>query len=235
MPEYEEDKYEQKRRIGEGAFGAVFEVEETATGNCFAMKKIELDPTGQKNKYVQREVKHMLTPSKHENIVLLHDIFRAPANRLIFVMELCDCDLADFMWDKSNRTDEIKLNMLLQCARGLHFLHSCSPPIIHRDVKPNNILIKQNNDKVVIKIADFGISSEIDEQTFEDVAACQSKLALMKTDGGGTKWFMAPEFFKAKEQNKSFYVFPSVDIFALGLVFAFVVDWNENNDYGECD
>ena len=128
--------------------------------------------------------------------------------------------------------------MLQQCARGLTFLHSRKPIIIHRDVKPQNLLIKYDGEIIVVKITDFGISSSADTQ--EIIYTVGTSTGSVKTThGGGTVSFMAPEFFAASDPMKPsrdpVCVDASVDVFALGLVYAYVIDWNEpDNEYGKC-
>ena len=239
--EDESQAYDVIRKLGAGGFGEVWEVAERHQGDDdviqrFAMKKIDFDPSGEANKYLMREINQVIDLSDDVNIVKLHDIFRGSANKLIIVMELCDFDLASFARLKENRAEVTALDLLQQCARGLHFLHSYTTPIIHRDVKPQNMLIKLDPGRhVVVKITDFGISTRSDARDDDvDVTLHQGPAnAVMSTRGGGTVSFMAPEFFAARHTEGRLHVDASVDIFALGLVFAFVVDWNDDNDYGE--
>ena len=50
----------------------------------------------------------------------------------------------------------LKVKMLLQCASGMAFLHSCSPPVLHRDLKSPNVLVRDGDG--VVKVCDFGLS-----------------------------------------------------------------------------
>ena len=237
VPENEQDKYELIEQIGAGGFGEVSKVTERTSANSFAMKKVQLDPAGNDNKYILREVKHLLELSEHTNIVFVQDIFRGIGNKLVIIMELCDCDLAGFLRLKLNRAEAIGLNVLQQCARGLTFLHSRKPIIIHRDIKPQNILIKHDGENIIVKITDFGISSSVDTQDIIYSVGTTSG-SVRTTHGGGTVSFMAPEFFAATDPMKALQelvcVDASVDVFALGLVYAYVIDWNEpDNDYSK--
>ena len=80
-------------------------------------------------------------------------------------MELCDMDLEGFMKEELNRALDKLFNIAQQAARGIYILHDHDPPIVHRDIKPQNILIKCDGvtSEITIKIADFGISSSADE------------------------------------------------------------------------
>ncbi len=99
---------------------------------------------------------------------------------------------------------ETKLNIMKQITRGLGFLHSQGK--IHRDIKPGNILVTQdegNNSGILVKISDFGESKNLDRTSIATIS--------------GTPYFAAPEMFvgtgtTSRQNNK-------IDIFSLGLTF----------------
>jgi len=102
--------------------------------------------------------------------------------------------------------------ILLQVTRGLSHLHQ--KKIVHRDIKPNNILIflpEGTEIKPVIKVADFGISKMLKENK-EDFTNTSS------TNPNGTQGWMAPELY---EQNGRFDF--AVDVWALGCIFAYTL------------
>ena len=153
-------------------------------------------------------------------------------------------DLAEFLKLSENRTSIIKVNVAKQSARGVKYLHNHNPPIIHRDIKPQNILIQLGAnpmDDIAVKITDFGISSSSSDvaDVIGNAAKEQLKGAIrtMQTTGWhGTLPYMAPEFYAAMEgvglKDGKFYFDASVDIFALGVVFAYIFCYN-NSDYGK--
>jgi serine/threonine protein kinase len=100
-----------------------------------------------------------------------------------------------------------KQEVLLQMAQGLEYIHSQG--LIHRDVKPANILISHDN-PAIIKWADFGLSRAVvtGSKTFS-----WSKLQ-------GTDRWLAPELISATQQQK-IKGSQKCDIFALGCVFFF--------------
>ena len=256
FPEDETKKYKIVKNIGTGAFGEVSEVMElpandvngdsrdrNASTKRFAMKKLKLNLLDAQSKYSMREVNNVIGLPKHENIVKLHDIFRGRDYKLIIIMDLCDCDIPKFLRLKRKEkqlTEEVQLFILLQCARGVYFLHSSKPPIIHRDIKPENFLIKLESDKFVVKITDFGISKNAEKRrTVTSTTAFMSAVQAQRaTKGGGTPLYMAPEFFAAIDETTptkgELYVDATVDTFALGLVFAYVIDYDtEDSEYGK--
>ena len=92
--------------------------------------------------------------------------------------------------------------------------------------------------KIIVKIADFGISNSGDFSQVIDDTTKAEMLQIMKTitQVGGTLPFLAPEFFAAFDgrgfTDGRFRIDASVDIFALGLVFAFMFCYN-TSDYGK--
>ena len=240
--ENEDEVYLIKRVIGEGGFGKVYEVQHKETGQTGAMKKLPFDPKGKSNSFLMREIKNIIHLRPDVNIVQLRDVFCGQTDHLYIVTELCNMDLAEFFKLKGNRTAGNKFNIAQQSARGVKYLHNHNPPIIHRDIKPQNILIQLSDEsgEIVVKIADFGISSTSDACDIIDNATrehlTQTCHTMQTTGWHGTLPYMAPEFFAAMEgvglKDGKFYFDASVDIFALGVVFAYIFCYN-NSDYGE--
>ena len=242
-PEKVEIRYEVMETIGSGGFGVVSKVRDLQSNLQLALKKLPFDGEGKSNASIQREIFNIIKMKPHGNIVRWHDIFRIDDKQLAIVMDLCNLDLATFLKSKENRIVDTLFDLALQITTGIAFLHTHDPLIIHRDIKPQNILIKIDPDTktVVVKIADFGISNSGDfSQIIDDEtkAAFADVVHVMKTTKGasGTLPFLAPEFFAAIDGqgliNGQFHIDASVDIFALGLVFAYMFCFN-TNDYGE--
>ena len=241
-PESEDEHYLIIKAIGEGGFGKVYEVQHKETGKSGAMKKLPYDPSGENNAFLLKETKNIVHLRPDVNIVQLQDIFRGKTNHLYIVTELCSMDLAAFLELKQNRTPLVKLNLSQQSARGVDYLHSHNPSIIHRDIKPQNILIKLGLDlnDIIVKITDFGISSTSDACDIIGNATKEQLKGVIhtmkSTSFHGTLPYMGPEFFAALEgvglKDGKFYFDASVDIFALGVVFAYIFCYN-NSDFGE--
>ena len=239
-PEDVEQRYEIQETIGKGGFGVVSKVRELASGALYAMKKLPFDIEGKSNDNIIREIFNIIKMRSHENIVQWHDIFRTHDNKLVIVMDLCNTDLDTFLKTKENRTFDSLFDVALQITAGIAFLHTHDPAVIHRDIKPQNILIKIDPEtkKIVVKIADFGLSNSGDFSQIIDDATKEEMREIMKTITrvGGTSPFLVPEFFAALDgqglTDGRFHIDASVDIFALGLVFAFIFCYN-TSDYGE--
>ena len=159
-------------------------------------------------------------------------------------MELFDTDLWSFIKTKTNRDDiPLMIDISLQVISGLAHLHSQKPPMIHRDIKPPNVLIKRHpkTNAVIAKLSDFGISniielrSDFENPTMADLVKRYQNM-ITTVGGRGTILFMASEFFAAKNGrglvNFRFRIDPSVDIFAMGLVYLYIFCYN-TSDYGK--
>lgn len=95
---------------------------------------------------------------------------------------------------------ETGVDLIKQVCRGLSLAHRAAPPIIHRDIKPQNILVGYEADGLRARLSDFGLAKEVNPLTLLATAA-------------GTITFKPPEAFKGRRHTDS----PSTDIFALGV------------------
>lgn len=151
------------RPIGYGAFGVVWAVTDPRDNKRVALKKM---PNVFQNlvsaKRVYREVK-MLCFFHHENIVSALDLLQPPHidffQEIYVITELMQSDLHKIIVSNQPLTaDHVKI-FLYQILRGLKYLHSAN--ILHRDVKPGNLLVNSN---CLLKICDFGNKLESDSE-----------------------------------------------------------------------
>lgn len=87
--------------------------------------------------------------------------------------------------------------MALDIARGMNYLHNCSPPIVHRDLKTSNLLVDKN---WMVKVADFGLS-RVKHETY-----------LTTRTGKGTPQWMAPEVLRNERSDEK------SDIYSFGVI-----------------
>ena len=200
--------------VGTGGSGAVYSAIDVETDQRVALKRLILRDR-MSCKAALREVK-ILKRLQHENVVKLTKVVDSEglmfqdsaaedfkeATELFLVEELLDNDLHHILQSKGKlREDYVKL-FLYQLLRGLKYTHSAN--VVHRDVKPSNILI--DSESLLLSIGDFGRSRLIDP-------AYSHKGYL--THGISTMWYKSPELLL----NSSIYD-NSVDIWAAGCVFA---------------
>ncbi|KAK4471837.1 hypothetical protein MN116_005228 [Schistosoma mekongi] len=192
-----------EKGLGYGAFGVVWSVIDPRDGQKVALKRIPRvfhNPITAKR--VHRELK-MLSCLKHENIVNLIDVVKSESylnfEEIYFLFELMQTDLHKIIVSPQPLSlDHVKI-FVYQILRGLKYLHSAR--IIHRDIKPGNMLVNSN---CLLKICDFGLA-RIDDPFGEAVL----------TQEVVTQYYRSPELLM--EATRYSY---AVDIWSVGCTFA---------------
>nr|XP_020144192.1 cyclin-dependent kinase-like 4 isoform X4 [Microcebus murinus] len=147
------EKYEKLAKIGEGSYGVVFKCRNKTSGQVVAIKKfVESEDDPVVKKIALREIR-MLKQLKHPNLVNLIEVFRRK-RKMHLVFEYCDHTLLNELERNPNGVaDGVIKSVLWQTLQALNFCHKHN--CIHRDVKPENILITKQG---IIKICDFGFA-----------------------------------------------------------------------------
>jgi len=181
------DDYSLLDRLGEGGMGMVFKARRRRMKRTVALKVLRPSATKTREmvKRFSREVEAAAT-LEHPNIVMAHDAGEARGVHFL-VMQLVDgADLGSVVKQNGPLPVAAALDCVLQAARGLEYAHSKS--VIHRDVKPSNMLLDENG---VVKILDMGLArvhSEVEPSTETESHELTKTGAVM-----GTVDFMAPE------------------------------------------
>eukprot|EP00002_Diphylleia_rotans_P024177 TRINITY_DN4768_c0_g1_i12.p1 TRINITY_DN4768_c0_g1~~TRINITY_DN4768_c0_g1_i12.p1 ORF type:complete len:2487 (+),score=282.84 TRINITY_DN4768_c0_g1_i12:63-7523(+) len=148
--------------IGGGAFGEVFKG--VWRGTEVAVKRL-YDQGLEKDVLLQfRDEVGTMTELKHPNIVLYMGACFEPSNLAIICELMKEGTLFDYLRSNPQIPMSQKLGFMRDIVKGMQYLHSANPPIIHGDLKSPNLLM---NEKRVIKISDFGLSSTKQRQTRE--------------------------------------------------------------------
>lgn len=192
------EKYEKIGKIGEGSYGIVFKCRNRDTGQIVAVKKfLESEDDPVIKKIALREIR-MLKQLKHPNLVNLLEVFRRK-RKLHLVFEYCDHTVLHEL-DRHPRgvPEHLVKSIIWQTLQAVNFCHKHN--CIHRDVKPENILITKH---LVIKLCDFGF------------ARILTGPSDYYTDYVATRWYRAPELLVGDTQYG-----PPVDVWAIGCVFA---------------
>ncbi len=125
------------------------------------------------------------------------------------IMEYLPTNLDDFLKKKSLIPFSVKVSLLLDIAKGLYYLHTRKPSIIHRDLTAKNVLLTQ---ALEAKIADFG------------VARIVNPLSTTMTGGPGTIVYMPPEVISRGDSNDGrIHYFTSIDIFSFGVNILYMI------------
>ena len=205
------------QELGRGAYGKVFTVkyrEKTYAAKEIHSLLLEVANPEEKRKIKNtflRECYHCSLLS-HPNIVRFVGVYYTERNSVfpVMIMELMDESLTHYV-KKPNISMKMKASILYDVAFGLNYLHSYNPPIIHRDLSPNNILLSRDS---VAKISDLGVAKVVQA----DSRATQTML----TKAPGTADFMPPESFEEMPNYET-----SLDIFSYAGIVLHVVnqDW----------
>jgi alpha-tubulin suppressor-like RCC1 family protein len=210
--------FEEKEKLGEGSYGEVFKVKGyyEPKNRSIAMKKITLKNEYEKEFLKELEVYRSLSKIRHKNVLYYYDSWvekNCEHNCTLYIkMELCAQTLSQLVKNIEkiefeetvcliNEKYIILCILFIQILKGVNYLHKQIPPIIHRDLYPDNILLKLvKNDKVVVKIADYGLVTihKYAEQTH-------------KSDVEHIK-YIAPEVRNGRNYDKR------ADIYSLGLI-----------------
>jgi len=190
------------KKIGAGAYGSVYIGE--YRGNPVAIKEIKVSEVGYGEDDAFEEIdKEVLLMSKLKSSYIVEFYGIAYTEQMAYtVMELCSLGSVSSYLKKNKASEKLKFAFCLDAARGLLYLHQMK--IIHRDIKPDNLLLVSVSMKAPVraKISDFGTSK---------IVSNEDQQALTKAIG--TPVFMAPEVLDG--QN---YSLPA-DIYSLGMTF----------------
>ncbi|KAH0460347.1 hypothetical protein IEQ34_011010 [Dendrobium chrysotoxum] len=187
-----------KERIGAGSFGTVHHAE--WHGSEVAVKILmEQDFHPERLKEFLREVSIMKS-LRHPNIVLFMGAVTQQPHLSIVTEYLSRGSLYSFLHKTgvSEILDERRrLNMALDVAKGMNYLHKRNPPIVHRDLKSPNLLVDK---KYTVKVCDFGLSR------------LKASTYLSSKSLAGTPEWMAPEVLRDEPSNEK------SDVYSFGVI-----------------
>ena len=106
----------------------------------------------------------MVAKNGHENIIRFLGSSEDEALKVMtIVLEMCDMDLKSHMTlHRENLHEHILTNYTCQVTNGIHHLHQLN--VAHLDIKPQNVLVKDTAEGVVLKVTDFGGSKKMEKQ-----------------------------------------------------------------------
>jgi serine/threonine-protein kinase len=197
------DTYEVERFLGEGAFAEVYRVKHRFLGRQ-AMKVFKRVGMGLDEIQDMLGEAVLLSHINHPNIIRVFnaDILDTPRGTCgFFTMENIAGGSLDKFWrSHGNKVVPVEttIDLIKQVCRGIALAHREKPPIIHRDIKPQNILVGYEADGLRARVSDFGLAKKVNPLTLLATAA-------------GTLAFKPPEAFAERKGDSC-----AADVWAIG-------------------
>lgn len=191
-------KYEILTEIGRGGMSIVYLAMDTHLNKQWAVKEIKKKGSGKNDEIVVNSLlaeANMMKRLDHPSLPRIVDIIDNGVT-IYVVMDYIEGESLDKILNEYGaQPEELVIGWAKQLCDALGYLHSQKPPIIYRDMKPANVMLKPEGN---IKIIDFGIAREYKEQNLADTTVL------------GTKGYAPPEQYSGQTDPRS-------DIFALGM------------------
>jgi len=147
------DDFEPIKVIGKGAFGEVRLVQKVDTGHVYAMKILRKCDMVEKEQVAHvRAERDILVEADHQWVVKMFYSFQDPANLYLVMEFLPGGDMMTLLMKKDTLSEEVSQFYIAETALALESIHSLG--FIHRDIKPDNILLDARGH---VKLSDFGL------------------------------------------------------------------------------
>ena len=195
-----DDKYEILKLIGQGGMSRVYLAMDKRLNKQWAIKEIEKRAKDKNNEIVIQSAiaeANLIKQLDHPAIVRIVDII--DNGDVIYIIEdyIEGQTFSSVLETQGAQPQELVIEWAMQICEALEYLHTRKPPIIYRDMKPANVMIKPDGN---IKVIDFGIAREYKDQSLADTVSL------------GTKGYAAPEQFGGKGQTDA-----RTDVYCLGV------------------
>ncbi|MEW6207010.1 MAG: protein kinase [Acidobacteriota bacterium] len=208
------DRYLIVKRVGGGGMGSVYQARDKRLADrlCAVKEMIELfADQNQRAKAVEdfKREAEVLAQLEHPSIPTVFDYFIEGGRYYLVMRWIGGGDLAEQMRVRGGKVDEMTvIKWAIQICEVLHYIHSQSPPIIYRDLKPANLMLDDRTSRVML--VDFGIA-RIVRPTEKGVTAI------------GTMGYAPPELFGGKVEPRS-------DIYSLGATMFHMMTGSDPQD-----
>lgn len=195
-------KFELGKELGKGAYSVVREARDRSSGELFAVKCMaKKSLTKEDRRAVNGEVS-ILMSLDHPNIIKVFGVYEDDASVFIVTELLRGGELFDRIVQHEYYSEGMAARVVKTMAEALAYCDKRN--VVHRDIKPVNVLLVDPADDMSLKLADFGFAVE--------VGGCGAEL----TETCGTPGYVAPEILKGQPYGRE------VDMWSLGVI-AFIL------------
>ncbi len=199
-------KYEILKKIGQGGMSVVYLAMDKRLNKQWAIKEIKKEGSRKNNEIIVQSLiaeANLMKKLDHPSLPRIVDIIDT-GETIYVVMDYIEGEPLDRIINENGaQPQERVIDWAKQLCDVLHYLHSQKPPIIYRDMKPANVMLKPEGN---LKVIDFGIAREYKEENLADTVSL------------GTKGYAAPEQFGGKGQTDA-----RTDIYCLGVTLYHLV------------
>lgn len=199
-------KYEILKEVGRGGMSVVYLAMDNRLNKQWAIKEIKKKGTNAENQVVVQSLlteANLMKKLDHPNLPRIVDIIET-GKTIYIAMDYIEGEPLDkILKMKGAQPQEAVIEWGIHLAEVLEYLHTRKPPIIYRDMKPANVMLRPDG---TIKLYDFGIAREYKEQNSSDTVSL------------GTKGYAAPEQFGGMGQTDA-----RTDVYGLGVTLYHLV------------
>lgn len=192
--------------VGEGSYARVFRYTDPFYQKDFVVKRAKPDLNEKEIQRFKREFEEM--KSLHSPYIV--EVYSYNEEKHEYTMELMDLSLEKYIsMNNQSMTLQERKNIIMQLLRAFGYLHSKG--IFHRDISPKNVLLKQYDDTLVVKLSDFGLVKIVESDLTSENTEFKGSLndPALKTEGFANYGFLH-------------------EVYAMTLLFAYVMTGKSN-------
>ncbi len=179
-------RYKLLEQIGEGGMATVFMAEQTRPFHrrvALKIIKLGMDTKQVVNRFEAE--RQALALMDHPNIARVYDAGATHSGRPYFVMELVRGIAITEYCDKNRLSTKARLDLMISVCQAIQHAHQKG--VIHRDIKPTNVMVSLHDGKPVVKVIDFGIAKAVNQRLTEKTLFTRFSQMV------GTPQYMSPE------------------------------------------